>query len=167
VDLSPRDVVPTAVGTRRRRPWAAVLVLLVALGIGGVFVTKFLTSAVDYYCNVDEIGVKSGCDVGRRIRIQGVVEKGSLAEQGAGVEFVISFDGASMPVAVGSRPTGIFQECVPVVVAGRVVEAPGVGTGLRFEGDEVLVKHDESYDAKNADRVARADDAAAACAAGD
>ena len=56
---------------------------------------------------------------------------------------------------------------IPVVVAGRVVEAPGVGTGLRFEGDEVLVKHDESYDAKNADRVARADDAAAACAAGD
>ena len=85
----------------------------------------------------------------------------------SGVEFVISFNGSSMPVTVGSKPTGIFQECIPVVVAGRVVEAPDTAAGLRFEGDEVLVKHDEGYDAANKDRVAIADDAAAACAAGD
>ena len=48
-----------------------------------------------------------------------------------------------------------------------VVEAPDTAAGLRFEGDEVLVKHDEGYDAANKDRVAIADDAAAACAAGD
>ena len=166
MDLSPREVVPTAVGTRRRRPWLAVGVLVLVLGVGGVFVGKFLTSAVDYYCNVDEIGVKDGCDVGRRIRIQGVVEKDSVDEAGSSLDFRISYQGASIPVSVSGRPTGIFQECIPVVVAGRVVAASDSPSGLRFEGDEVLVKHDEQYDEENADRIEQADSAAAACQSG-
>jgi cytochrome c-type biogenesis protein CcmE len=165
MDLSPREVVPTAVGTRRRRPWAAAIVLVLVLGVGGVFVTKFLTSAIDYYCNVDEIGSKDGCDVGRAIRIQGVVERGSLVDEGSGVEFLVSYRGVSMPVVVGSKPTGIFQECIPVVVTGRVVEAPDTAAGLLFEGEEILVKHDESYDESNAERVGQANAEAAACAA--
>ena len=80
MDLSPREVVPTAVGRKRKRPVAALVVLGLVLVGGGVMVAKFLTSAVDYYCNVDEVGVKDGCDVGRNIRVQGVVQKGTLAE---------------------------------------------------------------------------------------
>lgn len=161
MDLSPREVVPTAVGTRRRRPWVAATILVVVLGAGGVIVARFLSSAVDYYCNVDEISVKDGCDVGRRIRIQGVVERDSVADASGGVNFVISYGGSSMPVIVGSRPTGIFQECIPVVVSGRVV---GEGTDLVFEGDEVIVMHDNQYDAANADRLEQGVEEAAACA---
>ena len=69
-DLSPREVVPTAVGRKRKRPVFAIVTLVVVLAAGGVFVAKFLSSAIDYYCNVDEIGHKSGCDVGRTLRIQ-------------------------------------------------------------------------------------------------
>jgi len=69
-------------------------------------------------------------------------------------------------VSVSGRPTGIFQECIPVVVAGRVVAASDSPSGLRFEGDEVLVKHDEQYDEENADRIEQADSAAAACQSG-
>ena len=75
MDLSPREVVPTAPGRKRKRPWLAMGVLAAVLIGGGVLVFQFLTNAIDYYCNVDEIGVKDGCDVGRTIRIQGVVEK--------------------------------------------------------------------------------------------
>ena len=78
MDLSPREVVPTAVGRKRKRPVAALVVLGLVLVGGGVMVAKFLTSAVDYYCNVDEVGVKDGCDVGRNIRVQGVVQKGTV-----------------------------------------------------------------------------------------
>ena len=31
-------------------------------------VTKFLSSAIDYYCNVDDLGVKDGCEADRRLR---------------------------------------------------------------------------------------------------
>ncbi len=47
---------------------------------GGVIVMKFLGSAVDYYCNVDEIGARSGCDAGRRLRVQGTVDEGSIVD---------------------------------------------------------------------------------------
>ncbi len=160
MDLSPREVVPPAPGRKRKRSWLALGVLLVVLLAGGALVAKFLTSAIDYYCNVDEIGVKDGCDVGRQIRIQGVVDKGSVSEAGEGVEFVISYNGESMPVVVGSELTGIFQECIPVVVSGRVTDT---GDGLLFEGDEVIVKHDNEYEAENKDRIDQADDEAAAC----
>ena len=160
LDLSPRQVVPTA-ARGKRKPWFAYAVLVLVLVVGGIVVAKFLTSAVDYYCNVDEIGVKDGCDVGKSIRIQGVVDKGSVSEDGAATNFVITFNGASMPVVLGSKPTGLFQECIPVVVTGKVIDGDD---GVRFfEGDEVLVKHDENYDEENKDRVATANGEAAAC----
>lgn len=160
MDLSPREVVPTAVGRRRKRPWVAIGVLAVVLIGGGVVVAKFLTSAVDYYCNVDEVGVKDGCDVGRNIRVQGVVEKNSAGSSAAGFEFVISYHGVTMPVTVGSEPSGIFQECIPVVVRGRAV---ATDDGTVFEGDEVIVKHDNNYDAENEDRVEQANAEAELC----
>ncbi|MFZ4720437.1 MAG: cytochrome c maturation protein CcmE [Ilumatobacteraceae bacterium] len=161
MDLSPREVVPTAQGRKRKRPWLAYGVLGLVLVMGGVLVTQFLTNAVDYYCNVDEVGVKDGCDVGRNIRIQGVVEEGSVEQSAAGsYSFVIAYNGATMPVKVGSQPSGIFQECIPVVVRGRTVESDG---STVFEGDEVIVKHDNEYDAKNKDRLEQTNSEAAAC----
>jgi cytochrome c-type biogenesis protein CcmE len=160
LDLSPRTVVPTA-ARGKKKPWFAYAVLALALVVGGLVVAKFLTSAVDYYCNVDEVGVKDGCDVGRNIRIQGVVDKGSVSKDGAVTNFVVTFHGASMPVVLSSKPTGLFQECIPVVITGKVIEADD-GTRY-FEGNEVLVKHSEDYDQENKDRVATANGEAAAC----
>lgn len=160
MDLSPREVVPTAPGRKRKRPWLAIGVLVAVLVAGGVLVVKFLTSAIDYYCNVDEVGVKSGCDVGRSIRIQGVVDKGSIDSTDTQTKFVITYHGTSMPVVVGSKPTGLFQECIPVVVSGRV---ENTANGLVFDGDEVIVKHDNNYDAENKDRVKESNDEAALC----
>ena len=161
-DLRPREVVPTAV-RGKKKPWFAYGVLAVVLIVGGFVVAKFLTNSLDYYCNVDEVGVKDGCDVDRSIRIQGVVEKGSVDTEGSVTNFVVSFNGVSMPVALSSRPTGLFQECIPVVVTGRVTQTAD-GSRL-FEGDEVLVKHSENYDKEHAGRIGKATAEADACAA--
>ena len=160
MDLSPREVVATA-PRGRKKPWFAYAVLALVLVAGGVVVAKFLTSALDYYCNVDEIGVRDGCDEGRNIRIQGTVEQDSINIEGTTTNFVITFNGVSMPVELGSEPTGLFQECTPVVVTGKVLRAED-GTRY-FAGDEVIVKHDNQYDAKNEDRLDAANAEAAAC----
>ena len=160
MDLSPREVVATA-PRGRKKPWFAYVVLALVLVAGGVVVAKFLTSALDYYCNVDEIGVKDGCDEGRNIRIQGTVEQHTIDTRGATFNFIITFNGVSMPVILGSDPTGLFQECIPVVVTGKVLRA---ADGSRyFEGDDVIVKHDNNYDAENKDRLDDANAEAAAC----
>ena len=63
-DLSPR----TGAGgdgiaaPKRRRNLVPLVVLGLVLVAGGVIVTQFLRSAVDYYCNVDEIGVRDGAE---------------------------------------------------------------------------------------------------------
>lgn len=159
MDLSPREVVPTAVGRARKRPWAAMVVLALVLVSGGIVVTKFLTSAIDYYCNVDEVGVKSGCDVGRNIRIQGVVQKGSVGKTNDKIDsFVVAFNGKKMTVDVGSQPSGLFQECIPVVVHGRLDATTDV-----FDGDEVEVKHSNEYEAKNKARLDQSKTESAAC----
>lgn len=148
IDLSPRSVSPRQ--QRKRRPWPAIIVLLLVVATGGVVLTKFLTSAIDYYCNVDEIGSKSGCEPGRRLRIQGVVDKNSIenAFESGGVttKFGMSFGGISIPVTYDGEPGGIFKDCIPVVVHGIL------NNGV-FLGDRVEVKHSNDYKADNPDRV--------------
>jgi len=155
MDLSPREAVPSAPRVRRGKRWPAVAVLVLVLIGGGVVLTKFLTSSIDYYCNVDELGVKDGCDAGRRLRVQGNVEEGSVESANGVTTFLVSFNGVEMPVRYEGEPGGIFQECIPVVVHGRLTD--GV-----FDGDRVEVKHSNEYTAANKDRL---DEAESACSA--
>ena len=133
------------------------MLVLVLVG-GGVVVTKFLTSAIDYYCNVDEVGAKDGCDSNDRFRVQGVVDEDSLVENADLTTFTISFNGSSLPVryARAGEPGGLFQECIPVVVHGRL-------DGDVFLGDSVEVKHSNEYEAENEDRIAASSTESAAC----
>jgi cytochrome c-type biogenesis protein CcmE len=150
-DLTPRPTPASDPSARRpRRRWLPMLVLGAVLVAGGVIVTQFLTSAVDYYCNVDEIGVRSGCDDDRRLRIQGTVDEGSVSVDRGITSFTVSFNGATMPVRYQGEPGGIFKECIPVVVHGEIDR--GV-----FQGDRVEVKHSNEYVAVNSDRVDEAE----------
>jgi cytochrome c-type biogenesis protein CcmE len=160
-DLRPRDVAAPAVARRTGKKWPALLVLVLVLAGGGVLISKFLSSAIDYYCNVDEIGAKDGCDASGRLRVQGNVEEGTVVHDGVVTSFVIEFNGVKMPVRYEGDPGGIFQECIPVVVHGRLQEATAAdGTVTRtFDGDHVEVKHSNEYEAKNSDRLDEAQDA--------
>ena len=130
--------------------------VVAAMSAGGVVVTKFLTSAIDYYCNVDEVGSRPGCEGDRRLRVQGIVEEGSVQQQDGGTSFVMVFNLEKIKVVYAGDPGGVFQECIPVVAHGRVVD----GT---FESDRIEVKHSNSYVEKNKTRLDTANKEAAAC----
>jgi len=155
VDLTPRPAGPVAPQRlANRRKMMSIGLLVLVLGAGGLVVTKFLTSSLDYYCNVDEVGVKAGCEAGRRLRIQGTVDKGSVKAADGVTHFTITFNHVTVPVVYDSLdPGGLFQECIPVVVHG--VMKDGV-----FAGDEVEVKHSNDYVAKNKSRLTTAESAA-------
>ena len=159
-DLSPRTSADSVPAARRSggRKWMPMIVLGLVLVAGGVIVTQFLRSAVDYYCNVDEVGVRSGCDADRRLRIQGVVEAGTVVNDGADTEFVISFNDTEVAVHYDGEPGGIFKECLPVVVHGRFD-----GASDTFLGDRVEVRHSDEYVAVNDERLDEADDLARSC----
>ena len=139
---------------RRRRRVVPALVVVAAIAAGGFMVTRFLSSAIDYYCNVDEIGVRPGCGDDRRLRVQGNVVEGSLSYDVAVTTFEIEFNGVNLPVRYEGQPGGVFQECIPVIVHGRLV-------GSSFQGDRVEVRHSNEYAEDHGDRL---DDArSAAC----
>ncbi|WP_420452733.1 cytochrome c maturation protein CcmE [Ilumatobacter sp.] len=156
MDLTPRDDPsdasgPAPTGRARRRRIVPMLVLAATVVVGGVIVTQFLGSAVDYFCNVDEVGERAGCETDRRIRLQGTVDAGSLDDSDPGVtRFSMSFGGTSIPVEYDGQPGGIFRECIPVVVHGVIRDD-------RLEGDQLEVKHSNEYEEANADELAAAE----------
>ena len=154
MDLTPRPAGDAPVGKKRK--WAPAVVVVLALLAGGVVVTKFLTSAIDYYCNVDEVGSRSGCEGTRRIRIQGVVVKDSLTRSDGATSFEMEWNKKSVRVMYQGDPGGVFQECIPVVAHGRMV-------GGTFESDRIEVKHSNQYVEKNKARFDAANKEAAAC----
>jgi cytochrome c-type biogenesis protein CcmE len=145
LDLSPRPTAPVTPRTKRRK-WGAIAVLAAVVVGGGIIVTQFLGSAIDYYCNVDDLGAKAGCEEGKRLRVQGEVVEGSLVQEANLTSFTIAFNDATLPVVLAGDPGGIFQECIAVVVRGRLV-------GGVFEGNQVETKHDNTYTAANEGRV--------------
>jgi cytochrome c-type biogenesis protein CcmE len=151
VDLSPRQPAPEPASAKhRRRKWAPILVLLAVVIAGAFVVVKFLGNALDYYCNVDEVGVKKSCSGDRSMRVQGTVERGSVVESATETRFVIAFNGRTLPVTYRGEVNGKFQECIPVIVRGHL-------DGATLRGNLVEVKHSNDYLAKNADRVATAE----------
>ncbi len=149
MDLTPR---PESQAPKRRR-WMPIIILSF-VGVGGVvIVTQFLSSAIDYYCNVDEVGVRSGCDTTNRLRVQGTVEQGSLAKVSNTTNFTLVFNGKSLDVKYSGDPGGVFQECVSVVAHGRLVNG-------KLESNRIEVKHSNEYEAKNKDRLEESGSAA-------
>ncbi|MFM8826731.1 MAG: cytochrome c maturation protein CcmE [Actinomycetota bacterium] len=155
MDLTPRTDGPSGPAPRHRR-WAPVLIVAVALVAGGVVVTKFLTSAIDYYCNVDEIGVRQGCDGDRRIRVQGIVRQDSLQKRDGSTVFTLEWNTKTIEVNYLGDPGGVFQECIPVVAHGRL-------SGGSLDSDRIEVKHTNEYVEKNKTRFDKANEEAAAC----
>lgn len=152
MDLSPRTSQDDSPVATRRRNASYISIALIALVLvgGAVIVTKFLTSAIDYYCNVDEVGVREGCESGRQLRVQGTVDRGSLTTVDGATAFSLSFNNKTLHVVYSGQPGGIFQECIPVVAQGRLV-------GGVFEAVRIEVKHSNEYIAANEDRVAQAE----------
>ena len=105
MDLTPRtssDNAPLA-PRKRNRKWKYVAMLVVVVSAGGFIVSQFLTSAIDFYCNVDEIGQRAGCEPNRRLRVQGTVEQDSLKSGAGSTTFVLMFNNQTIDVAVTER----------------------------------------------------------------
>lgn len=90
------------------------------------------------------------------MRVQGVVEQSSVVRADGGTNFVLEYNGKTLPVTYQGDPGGVFQECIPVVAHGRVVN--GV-----LESDRIEVKHSNQYVEKNKTRLDEANQEAAAC----
>lgn len=147
LDVSPRTQGPTP---RRKRKLPAVLLgLLVLAGIVFVF-SRAIGDAAVFFLNADEAVARQDELGDDRFRLQGNVVPDSTRRTADGVSFEVAFNGVRVPVNHVGDPPDLFQDCIPVVLEGRFVVGaePAV-----FASDLMLVKHDETYDATNPDRI--------------
>lgn len=136
---------------RTKRLWgvgAAALLLVSAVALAAVA----LRQHADLFYTPGLIAERGMPDIGKRVRVGGWVQEGSLVYgDGADMAFLIE-DGSGQTVEVsytGIAPD-LFREGEGVVATGRFDE------GGDFTAESILAKHDENYEPRELKKAQQA-----------
>ena len=113
---------------------------VVVLGVAGFMIYKALNSSLVYFVLPNEYAKDPQGFAGRRIRLGGLVEPGTVHfnDKTLQLHFVITDSIKSYPVEYQGAPPDLFKANQGVVVEGRFKN----GT---FDGSQLLVKHSSNY----------------------
>ena len=126
--------------TRKRQRLGLLALGLAALGGATAMVLVAFNDNLVFFYSPSDLQAKA-IAVGRRVRIGGLVETGSLARSadGKSVSFRISDGKSDVGVSYTGALPDLFREGQGVVAEGRLRAGGG------FVATEVLAKHDERY----------------------
>lgn len=124
----------------RHKKLAIIVSGVAVLGIAAVLVLNAFQSNLVFFFSPTQV-IANEAPVGKRFRIGGLVEEGSVQREPGGVQvkFAVTDTAESIPVVYTGILPDLFKEGKGVVAGGKI------GTGGVFEADEVLAKHDENY----------------------
>jgi len=122
---------------KRRRLWFVVMGL-VTLGVAAALVLTAFEDNLVFFYSPSDLAEKDVAP-GRRIRLGGLVEEGSVERQGETTRFVITDLSHTVAVSYTGILPDLFREGQGVVTEGTLEP------GGRFRASEVLAKHDETY----------------------
>lgn len=122
--------------------WFVLPAIGVMIVIAGYFVASGLLDNTVYYLFPDEaVARRADFPDGERFRLGGVVAPGSVTESDSGELLFAVTDGSTViDVQTTRTPPQLFQENVSVLVEG-------FWEGTHFRADEVIIRHDENYQA--------------------
>lgn len=144
--LTPVD--PPASSAHSSRRSLGVIVVLVVVVL--VLLSQGLLKSLNYFETVDQ-ALSQRASLGTKvIRLEGVVEPGTISRTNAGAAFTLTGSGTHhVFVTAQGSPPQLFQANIPVVVVGHFVST----TSLDFVGTQIMVKHTSSYIAAHPNRV--------------
>lgn len=125
--------------TRKQRRLYFVILGVLAVGAAAALVLTALREDIVFFFSPSEIVEAKVPTEGRRIRLGGLVENGSVAKDGAIVKFRITDGAHTVPVTFSGLLPDLFREGQGVVTEGKM------GADGMFMASEVLAKHDENY----------------------
>jgi len=122
------------------RKLAYAVLGVAVLAVAGVMLYKALNNSLVYFVLPNEYAKDPQGFAGRRIRLGGLVEPGTVAfdDNTLQLTFTITDSIKSYPVAYKGAPPDLFKADQGVVVEGRF-------RGGTFVGDQLLVKHSADY----------------------
>ncbi len=125
---------------RKQRRLAFVVAGMVALGAAVALVQNAFEDSLVFFYTPSDLAAKDVPE-GRRMRIGGLVEEGSLvrSDDGLTITFRITDLSVALPVTYKGMLPDLFREGQGVVAEGFTA-ADGV-----FRADAILAKHDENY----------------------
>ncbi len=125
--------------TRKQKRTALIAAALGGLGIATTLVLFALSDTIVFFYSPSDL-IEKHVAAGKRVRIGGLVEKGSVKKlDDAHVEFVVTDTVKTLKVNYQGLLPDLFREGQGVIAEGSV-SANGV-----FAADSVLAKHDEKY----------------------
>ena len=125
--------------TRKQKRLSIILGGLAVLGVAVFLVALVLRDQIVFFYTPSEIAEKN-VQPGARIRLGGLVEKGSVVKNdGATVTFKVTDTIETLNVTYKGQLPDLFREGQGVVAEG-VMDVSG-----EFMADTVLAKHDENY----------------------
>lgn len=124
---------------KHQRLVLALLAVAAVIGAALLAMSALKDQAAYFYTPTD--AKKDHVEIGRAVRLGGMVEKGSLVREpdGVTVRFLVTDGRETVPVRFTGILPDLFKEDSGVVAEGRF-EAGG-----RFAADNILAKHDERY----------------------
>jgi cytochrome c-type biogenesis protein CcmE len=125
----------------RRRPWGVLVLVAVVLAVVAYLAFSSIGTALVYYLTPTELLARGEAAVGETVRLGGQVEAGSVSGPATDLRFVLTDGDSAITVHSTVAPTRSFREGSGAVVEGALT-ADGV-----FEATQVIVKHDENYEA--------------------
>jgi cytochrome c-type biogenesis protein CcmE len=125
--------------TRKRRRLYLVLGGMATLAIVSALVLSAFRDTLVFFYSPSEIHARN--PEGKRVRIGGLVENGTVARAADGktIDFKVTDGSEDITVSFGGVLPDLFREGQGVVVEGSLARD---GT---FRAAEVLAKHDENY----------------------
>jgi len=123
---------------RKHKRLSFVLVAMGLLAVAASLMLSAFEENIVFFYSPTDLKEKPVAD-GRRIRIGGLVEEGSVRKLAGAV---VAFRVTDMAEAVNVRYKGLLPD---LFREGQGVVAEGRMQGATFAADEVLAKHDETY----------------------
>lgn len=128
--------------TRKQKRGVMIGGGVATLAVALILVMFALKDSIVFFHTPSDI-IEKGVHAGQRIRLGGLVEKGSVVRNGTTIKFKVTDTIKDMPVTFTGVLPDLFREGQGVVTEG-VLDGHG-----GFKADSVLAKHDENYMPRN------------------
>ena len=126
--------------SKKARSRFFVLMFLLVLAVVVIFVVlKSLEENVVYFFSPTEIYNNENISFNKKIRVGGLVKEGSLTNNQAMINFVVTDLNNEIVVSYSGLLPNLFSEGKGVVAEGKLKDKK------YFIADKILAKHDENY----------------------
>ena len=116
-----------------------LLIFLFLMIFGIIYSIKILEDNILYFFSPTQINQKNNIDYTKKIRIGGMVKKGSISIEGDEIKFIVTDYKNEIIVSYSGTVPNLFSEDKGVVAEGNLKDKNF------FIAKRIVAKHDENY----------------------